>query len=110
MTDIRIARSWDELNPVVYDGDEPVSTRVLEKNHRDLESRLLIQSCRIEELEAQQKWVPVSERLPESKGVYLTVIDLGIGTHKIVFWHGHYWKCRTVTHWMPLPAPPQETE
>ena len=33
---VRIARTWDSIPPVVYDGDEAISTRVLERQHRDL--------------------------------------------------------------------------
>jgi len=32
---MRIVRTWDELNPVVSDGYEQISTRVLEKKYRD---------------------------------------------------------------------------
>ena len=64
------------------------------------------------------KWIPVTERLPEKPGYYLT------------YWHGHsrpegrvdvlnfdgtvfpwttLWKAvkNEVTHWMPLPQPPE---
>ena len=40
MSDIRIAQSWDSLPPVVYDGDEAISTRKLEKDYRDALTRI----------------------------------------------------------------------
>ena len=40
MSDIRIAQSWDSLPPVVYDGDEAISTRKLEKDYRDALDRI----------------------------------------------------------------------
>ena len=66
-----------------------------------------------------QRWIPVTERLPEMPGYYLT------------WWHGHscpegmcdvlnfdgtvfpwetlFQSCKnTVTHWMPQPEPPKE--
>ena len=37
MSDIKIATSWDSINPILYDGDEAISLRVLEKRYRDME-------------------------------------------------------------------------
>ena len=36
MPEPRIARTWDSLPPVVYDGDEAISTRVLEYKYRQM--------------------------------------------------------------------------
>lgn len=66
-------------------------------------------------LREQQKWIPVTERLPNSLdvvfvrrqfglvgvGVYLK----GCGINK---WLGKKNKVFPVTHWMPLPEPPKE--
>ena len=56
------------------------------------------------------KWIPVSERLPESNGMYfgwdgkrvLEVYCFFGGFSANQFIHGE------ITHWMPLPAAPQE--
>ena len=67
-----------------------------------------------------QKWIPVTERLPEEKQLVLAVCKSG----KIFV--GDYWDCygtiiwrirtardstkiitQIVTHWMPLPEPPK---
>lgn len=32
---MKIAKTWNEINLVLYDGDEAISTRVLEKKYRD---------------------------------------------------------------------------
>ncbi|WNV99171.1 DUF551 domain-containing protein [Klebsiella pneumoniae] len=56
------------------------------------------------------KWIPVSERMPESNGVYLgwdgkRVLEVNCffgGFSANQFIHGE------ITHWMPLPAPPTE--
>ncbi len=34
MSEIRIAQSWDSIPPVLYDGDEAISTRKLESDYR----------------------------------------------------------------------------
>ncbi|HBQ3895921.1 TPA: DUF551 domain-containing protein [Klebsiella pneumoniae] len=56
------------------------------------------------------KWIPVSERVPESNGVYFgwdgkRVLEVNCffgGFSANQFIHGE------ITHWMPLPAPPTE--
>lgn len=69
-----------------------------------------------------QRWIPVSERLPEKEGTYITTTNAtgrsqGVLVQEYVYrngvgkwrWHDRYspW---TVTHWMPLPEPPKECE
>ena len=60
-----------------------------------------------------QKWIPVTERLPEKDGIYLTF-------SKKKEYEFHFfqtgkrmwpavWDEDGVTHWMPLPEPPKET-
>ena len=58
------------------------------------------------------KWIPVSERMPESNGVYFgwdgkRVLEVNCffgGFSANQFIHGE------ITHWMPLPAPPTEVK
>lgn len=59
---------------------------------------------------AEQRWVPVTERVPETvKPVFVYRSD---GSHgEDWFRDGEWWRTRPsqrVTHWMPLPSPPQE--
>ena len=71
-----------------------------------------------------QRWIPVTERLPEiecctySVDVLFYVRDDGIYAGYVNHETGT-WKCRChavkfaknkVTHWMPLPEPPKEVE
>lgn len=66
------------------------------------------------------KWIPVSEGLPEDSGYYLVVYqDKYNGSISIAFdmyvkcKAGEWWEndfMRDVTHWMPLPAAPKECE
>ena len=61
------------------------------------------------------KWIPVAERLPESeKCVLVYSKDGGVaeGKYNARFneWVQFRWnvtKLRNVTHWMPLPEPPE---
>ncbi|MDG5059304.1 DUF551 domain-containing protein [Klebsiella pneumoniae] len=64
------------------------------------------------------KWIPVSERLPEDNGRYWCYVeeqnDLGKSHYQWnCSWNGDRWWVESegggiVTHWMPLPAAPQE--
>ena len=67
-----------------------------------------------------QKWIPVSERLPDTFGTFIVAVR--IPTRKRTYsdsadfdpfakkWTPSlYWgKGMNVTHWMPLPEPPKE--
>lgn len=64
--------------------------------------------CYITELQPvnpqEPKWIPVSERLPERSGYYLTTN----GYHEVYsdYWEGTRFDCTDVViAWMPLPKP-----
>lgn len=78
---------------------------------------------RIAELEAERRWIPVSERLPEDGVAVLVAFtenpkDIDILTAKYYkhyagfggldnWWNIEGWHTGNVTHWMPLPEPPE---
>ncbi|MCJ7051599.1 DUF551 domain-containing protein [Klebsiella variicola subsp. variicola] len=63
------------------------------------------------------KWIPVSERMPEEGGRYWCYVEEQNSLGKSHYqwncsWNGDVWSDKAltgrVTHWMPLPASPQE--
>jgi len=82
-----------------------------EWNTRPIEDAL---NARIAELEAERRWIPVSERLPENIS---NVLILSRGEQLIASYHSKYslWYVPfvdkpVVTHWMPLPELPEVKE
>ncbi|EGF6525690.1 DUF550 domain-containing protein [Salmonella enterica] len=62
-------------------------------------------------------WIPVSERMPEESGRYWCYVEEQNSLGKSHYqwncsWNGQAWSEKAlsgrVTHWMPLPEPPQE--
>lgn len=61
------------------------------------------------------KWIPVSERMPDDNSDVLCTAEFdgpGDWRRKVGYWHEGEWVVYgaswTPTHWMPLPAAPQE--
>ena len=70
---------------------------------------------RIEELEQERRWVPVSERLPEKSGFYFLHICGSDGKKwervGLFFVDGQFDIINDkVTHWQYLPQPPNDGE
>ena len=80
---------------------------------------------RLRELDEKQRWIPVTERLPEKTIDVLLYFGGKYKNQAVGFWHGCeecgavYWCAYTddgfytdcdykPTHWMPLPEPPKE--
>jgi len=96
-------KEWDDSVP---DGIKYLSAekQVLMRRVRELES----ENARLKDA---QRWIPVSERLPENIS---NVLILSRGEQLIASYHSKYslWYVPfvdkpVVTHWMPLPELPE---
>ena len=73
-------------------------------------------------LKSLPRWIPVTERLPDDYGNYLTTFNDGSQMCVNEFMHPRHWLTEEgrranpngkwyyggVTHWLPLPEPPKE--
>lgn len=87
------------------------ATKALKNYVGIMQGRIELLTARIAELEAERRWIPVSERLPENIS---NVLILSRGEQLIASYHSKYslWYVPfvdkpVVTHWMPLPKPPE---
>ena len=89
------------------------NTRPIEDGLRAELARL---TAELAELREKTRWIPVSERLPEDSGQYICAIRYNEEPKKTWveqrFWNIFWWDMYTsiVTHWMPLPEPPEATD
>lgn len=56
------------------------------------------------------RWIPVSERMPENDVSVLTFDGMYKRVHHAMYGHWQCWEPEKITHWMPLPAGPQEVK
>lgn len=108
----------DVLSKAVYQSknNNRHSDTVLRLSH-DNEHRhflAMIDAAPTADVSPDTKWISVKERLPEVEADILAYIGEG---SFVVCWmtHDGYWQCPAylmdkddVTHWMPLPEPPNE--
>jgi hypothetical protein len=85
--------------------EEELATDIAEK----------IKSAGLLREESEPCWIPVTERLPDSKMEVLVSSGMFSPLMEVAFWDGLFysaWDGKTevvaVTHWMPLPEPPKE--
>nr|EKV4192178.1 DUF551 domain-containing protein [Klebsiella michiganensis] len=56
------------------------------------------------------RWIPVSERMPEKNGMYQVWNGKHMAAHSFFFGSFQCINPEQITHWMPLPAAPQEVK
>lgn len=102
---------------IITPGDQPFMARIVAEV-TDLETaRKIIRLWNAESSAASENrtWIPVSERLPDEKGHYLTVVkgvlDGYIVRSQLYKPNAHKafsgWIHNPVTHWQPLPEAPK---
>ena len=64
--------------------------------------------CVTQRDDAMGEWIPVSERLPDEE-VRVLATD-GTDVFDSEYMSGNWEWCSDVTHWMPLPEPPEVTQ
>ena len=87
-----------DYNGYICDG---CGTRVAERECATIADHLIANGVTV------QKWIPVTERLPDRWQNVLSVSKYGKHCVDYVFTDGSWWSDREVTHWMPLPGPPK---
>lgn len=72
---------------------------------------------RCDQFEKADKWISVKDQLPKvfqsvivcrKKSDGSTVVEPGMKELRENEWKVYGTRCKSVTHWMPLPAPPKE--
>lgn len=64
---------------------------------------------RLQELDQEQKWIPVTERLPEYGQEIIAYSGnvLKPTVYGIHYWNKEFDNWARITHWMPLPPAPE---
>ena len=60
-------------------------------------------------IQSEQRWIPVTERLPEKSGYYLATVDIGWKIVDVIFFNNGsgFLMANTVKAWKPTPEPYQ---
>lgn len=58
-------------------------------------------------IQPEQRWIPVTERLPEKSGYYLATVDIGWKKVDVIYFNNGsgFLMANTVKAWKPTPEP-----
>ena len=93
--------------PIVFNYQDYEDMKKENEKLKDEIANLKIR-CRIAEADrSKNEWIPVSERLPEKDGLYLTT-STKWGSWEVfteIFYEGEWLWTDGIIAWMPIPAP-----
>jgi len=95
---------------------KPSKQSLLRDENKTLRTENARLTAELAELRERTRWIPVSDGLPEDSGRYICAIRYNEEPKKMWveqrFWNIFGWDMYTsiVTHWMPLPEPPEATD
>ena len=111
---VNVVEQWRELKETIIELRDNDGTGTQQEICKFLANYMDVLEKNVGGSEVPNKWVPVSERMPEKIGTYMTTVDYGclgieVGQRH---YHGKFlgWEDACVTAWMPLPEPYKESE
>ena len=78
-------------------------------NVDEYNSRSVIAIKNLPSVQPEQRWIPVTERLPEKSGYYLATVDIGWKIVDVIYFNNGsgFLMANTVKAWKPRPEPYQ---
>ena len=78
-------------------------------NVDEYNSRSVIAIKNLPSVQSEQRWIPVTERLPEKSGYYLATVDIGWKIVDVIYFNNGsgFLMANTVKAWKPRPEPYQ---
>lgn len=76
-------------------------------NVDEYNSRSVIAIKNLPSVQPEQRWIPVTERLPEKSGYYLATVDIGWKIVDVIYFNNGsgFLMANTVKAWKPTPEP-----
>ena len=94
---------WQELKETIIELRDNDGTATQQEVCKFLANLMDVLEKQMSSSENLNRWIPVSERLPEENGSYFVTVKRGYVTTAIWVGAAEFWN--EVTAWMPLPEP-----